>query len=48
MDRLIRKIEKEVPKKGKAEKDLKHLEKMDKKRDRFVAAGKKEMAKKKK
>jgi hypothetical protein len=33
MDKLIRKIEREVPKKGKAQSDLKHLEKTDKKRD---------------
>ena len=48
MDALIRKIEKEVPKKSKAEKDLKHLEKMDKKRDKAVEAGKKVLKKKKK
>ena len=40
MDQLIRKIEKEVPKKGKAHKDLKHLEKADKKRDALVEKGK--------
>lgn len=48
MDKLIRKIEKEVPKKGKAVKDLKHLEKMDKKRDKAVEVGEKVMNKKKK
>lgn len=46
MDKLIRKIEKEVPKKGKAHKDLKHLEKEDKKRDKVCALGKKVMKKK--
>lgn len=40
MDKQIRKIEKET---GKATKDLKNLEKMDKKRDKFVDAGKKAM-----
>jgi hypothetical protein len=48
MDKLIRKIEKEVPKHGKAHKDLEHLEKEDKKRDKFVDAGKKAMHKKNK
>jgi hypothetical protein len=48
MDKLIRKIEKEVPKKGKAEKDLKHLEKEDKKRDKICDYGKEMMKKKKK
>lgn len=48
MDKLIRKIEKEVPKKGKAHKDLKHLEKEDKKRDKVCDYGKKMMKKKKK
>lgn len=43
MDKQIRKTEKEVIKVGK---DLKHLEKEDKKRDKLVTAGKK--AKKKK
>lgn len=47
MDKLIRKIEKEVPKKSKAKKDLKHLEKEDKKRDKVCDLGKKEMMKKK-
>ena len=43
MDKEIRKIEKEVKSKKlkKASKDLKHLEKADKKRDKFVDAGKK-------
>lgn len=45
MDKKIRKIEHEVPKKGKAHKDLKSLEKMDKKRDKLVEKGR--MAKKK-
>lgn len=40
MDKLIRKIEKEVPKKGKAHKDLKYLEHEDKKRDKLVEKGK--------
>ena len=39
MDKLIRKIEKEVPKKGKAHKDLKHLEHEDKKRDKVCKMG---------
>ena len=43
MDKLIRKIEKEVPKKGKAYKDLKHLEKEDKKRDKVCEMGEKAM-----
>ncbi|HXT83160.1 MAG TPA: hypothetical protein VN704_02340 [Verrucomicrobiae bacterium] len=42
MDKQIRKIERENKKEGK---DLKHLEKMDKKRDKFVDAGKKAMKK---
>lgn len=46
MDRAIRKIEKEVPKKSKAHKDLKKLETADKKRDKYVDAGKKAMKKK--
>lgn len=46
MDKLIRKIEKEVPKKSKAHKDLKHLEHMDKKRDKIMEKTK--MMKKKK
>jgi hypothetical protein len=45
LDKLIRKIEKEVPKKGKAHKDLKHLEHEDKKRDKKCAMGAKMMAK---
>lgn len=48
MDKLIRKIEKEVPKKGKAHKDLKHLEHEDKKRDKVCKMGAKMMKKKKK
>ncbi len=40
MDKLIRKIEKEVPKKGKAHMELKVLEKADKKRDKLVEKGK--------
>ena len=40
MDKLIRKIEKDVPKKSKAHKELKHLEKADKKRDHLVEKGK--------
>ena len=46
MDKLIRKIEKEVPKKSKAHKELKHLEVEDKKRDKVCEAGKKVMKKK--
>lgn len=48
MDAAIRKIEKEVPKKSKAHKDLKHLEKEDKKRDKICDMGKKAMMAKKK
>lgn len=48
MDKKIRAIEKEVPKKGKAHKDLKQLEKMDKKRDHVCDVGKKAIAMKKK
>lgn len=48
MDKLIRKIEKEVPKKSKAKKDLKHLETADKARDKVCDYGKKMMSKKKK
>jgi len=48
MDKKIRQIEKEVPKHGKAHKDLKQLEKMDKKRDKVCKMGEKEMKKKKK
>jgi hypothetical protein len=47
MDKLIKKIEKEVPKKSKAHKELKHLENEDKKRDKVCAAGEKMMHKKK-
>lgn len=43
MDAKIKKIEKET---GKVSKDLKNLEKMDKKRDKFVDAGKKALKKK--
>ena len=46
MDKLIRKIEKQVPKKSKAHKELKHLEKADKKRDKLVDLGKKAKMKK--
>lgn len=45
MDAAIRKISKENKKEGK---DLKHLEKMDKKRDKVCAMGKKAMMAKKK
>ena len=45
MDKLIRKIEKDVPKKSKAHKELKHLEKADKKRDKLVMKGKEKMKK---
>lgn len=48
MDKLIRKIEREVPRKGKAHKDLKHLEKLDKKHDKVVEKAEKMMKKKKK
>jgi hypothetical protein len=48
MDAKIRKIEREVPKKGKAHKDLKQLEKMDKKRDKVCDYGEKMLKKKKK
>jgi hypothetical protein len=41
MDKLIRKIEKEVPKKSKAKKDLKHLETADKARDKTCELGEK-------
>lgn len=44
MDKQIRKIEKENKKEGKA---LKHLEKMDKARDKVCAMGAKAMEKKK-
>lgn len=44
MDAKIRKIEREVPKKSKAHKDLKELERMDKKRDKIVEIGKKAKA----
>ena len=46
MDKLIRKIAKEVPKKGKAHKDLKHLEKEDKARDKICDYGAKMLKKK--
>jgi hypothetical protein len=46
MDAKIRKIEREVPKKSKAHKDLKSLEKDDKKRDKVCDYGKKMMKKK--
>lgn len=42
MDREIRKVEKEVSKAGK---DLKHIEKEDKKRDKAVEMGKNSMKK---
>lgn len=42
MDKQIRKIKQNVKKE---EKDLTHLEKEDKKRDKFVSAGKKAMKK---
>lgn len=45
MDAKIRKIERENAKQGK---DLKQLEKMDKKRDKVCDAGKKAIAAKKK
>lgn len=48
LDKLIRKIEKEVPKKSKAHKELKHLEREDIKRDKIVEKAKKVMKKKKK
>lgn len=48
MDKQIRKIEREVPKKSKAHKDLKKLEKMDKKHDKIVERAEKMMHKKKK
>jgi len=48
MDKLIRKIEKEVPKKSKAHKELKHLEREDKKRDKECEYGKNMLKKKKK
>jgi len=43
MDKQIRKIEKETKRVGK---DLKHLEKADKKRDKFCDYGKKMMKRK--
>lgn len=48
MDKQIRKIEKDVAKHKdkKAVKELKSLEKADKKRDKFVDAGKKALKKK--
>lgn len=42
MDRMIKKVEKQNKKEGK---ELKKLEVMDKKRDKFVDAGKKAMRK---
>lgn len=48
MDKQIRKIEREVPKKSKAHKDLKKLEAADKKRDKYCKAGERAMKKKKK
>lgn len=47
MDRMIKKIEKDVKggKKKAAEKDLKHLEKADKKRDKVCEMGKMAMEK---
>jgi hypothetical protein len=45
MDKQIRKIEKDTAKVGK---ELKHLESADKKRDKFVDAGKKALNKHKK
>lgn len=41
MDKLIKKISKEIPKKSKAKKDLSHLMKEDHKRDSLVEKGKK-------
>ena len=41
MDKLIKKIEKHVPAKSKAHKELKHLEKVDKKHDKIVDKAKK-------
>ncbi len=46
MDALIRKIEKHVPKKSTAHKELKTLEKADKKQDKIVSKAKKMVAKK--
>lgn len=46
MDKLIKKIEKDVPKKSKAHKELKHLEKEDHKRDKVCDYGKKMLKKK--
>lgn len=47
MDNQIRKVKKEVVKDAKREsKNLVHLEKADKKRDKFVDAGKKAMKRK--
>lgn len=43
MDKMIRKIEKDVPKHSKAHKELKHLEKEDHKRDKACAMGEKAM-----
>lgn len=47
MDKMIKKIEKEVPKKSRAHKDLKKLAVADKKRDKYCEAGEKSMKKKK-
>lgn len=47
MDKLIRKIEREVPKKSKAHKELKHLEKEDKKRDKIVERAREKLMRKK-
>lgn len=50
MDKLIKKISKEIPNKGNAQKDLKHLAHEDKKRDKVCNLGKaveKKMMKKK-
>ena len=46
MDKQIRRIEHEVPKKSKAHKDLKKLEKADKKHDKVIEKAKKMMKKK--
>lgn len=48
MDKMIRRIEKEVPKKSKVHKDLKKLEAADKKRDKSCDYGEKMMRKKSK
>jgi hypothetical protein len=46
MDKLIKKIEGHVPKKSKAHKELKHLEKEDKKHDKKIEKCDKMMGKK--